>query len=193
MPAILARIRGGRERGLVARTWLTDSPSVATRRGPRHYPAERVQSPPDSSKDDSPSLCHFYAPRLQYIRPHCLPFTRSKISRPNRKRDPSICHDLFHDSWNIDPISTKEFISFREMIINDRRKKRREKKNKWKIFNESRIGKYICSSEVFTQWIKISYYRNARVYTHTHINVYTYIYIREVETTWCIYSEMIRI
>lgn len=84
MPAILARIRGGRERGLVARTWPTDSPSVATRRGPRHYPAERVQSPPDSSKDDSPSLCHFYAPRLQYIRPHCLPFTRSKISPKER-------------------------------------------------------------------------------------------------------------
>ena len=74
-------------------------------------------------------------------------------------------------------------------------KREGKKKNKWKIFNESRIGKYICSSEVFTQWIKISYYRNARVYTHTHINVYTYIYIyiREVETTWCIYSEMIRI
>lgn len=69
-------------------------------------------------------------------------------------------------------------------MIGEKKKRGKKIKNRWKIFNESRIGKYICSSEVFTQWIKISYYRNARVYTHTHINVYTYVYIYIYTGSW---------
>lgn len=72
----------------------------------------------------------------------------------------------------------------------EKKKEGREKKNKWKIFNKSRIrvsGKYICSSELFT------HSRDKNFILSKCTRIYVYIYIREVETTWCIYSEMIRI
>lgn len=70
-------------------------------------------------------------------------------------------------------------------------KKRKEEKKKINgKFSTNRVFAYrenifVPANFLHTAGIKISYYRNARVYT--------YIYIREVETTWCIYSEMIRI
>lgn len=50
---------------------------------------------------------------------------------------------------------------------------------------------YLFQRTFYVAGIKISYYRNARACICMYVCMYTYI--REVETTWCIYSEMIRI
>lgn len=105
----------------------------------RHYLAERVQSPPESSKDDSRSLWDFHAASLvsvTLLSIHSIDGS-SKISRPNQQIPPRL---VTIRSTTLDWIASrsisKELVSFRELITNDRKKR---KKNKWKIFNKSRI------------------------------------------------------